>query len=61
MSPFLTQLTMMPSTEVSHSHTPFRYTTVQLQLPSRRVLMSQRCHHVVMEFLPLRLLGRLLP
>jgi hypothetical protein len=34
---------------------------VQLQLPSRRVLMEKRCHHVVIEFLPLRLLGRLLP
>src|SRR5215203_6065870 len=42
--------------------TPFcRYTTVQLLLPSRRVLMEKRCHHVVIECLPLRMLGCLLP
>jgi hypothetical protein len=30
-------------------------------LPRRRMLMEMRCRHVVIEFLPLRLLGRLLP
>jgi hypothetical protein len=34
---------------------------VQLLLPSRRVLMEKRCHHVVIECLPLRMLGCLLP
>src|SRR5215208_582684 len=41
---------------------PFcRYTTVQLLLPSCRVLMEKRCHHVLFECWPLRLLGCLLP
>src|ERR687889_681103 len=41
---------------------PFcRYTTVHLLLPSRRVLMEKRCHHVLFECLPLHPLGRLLP
>jgi hypothetical protein len=34
---------------------------VQLLLPSCRVLMEKRCHHVLFECLPLRLLGCMLP
>ena len=34
---------------------------MHLLLPSRRVLMEKRCHHVVIECLPLRMLGCLLP
>ena len=41
---------------------PFcRYTTVHLLLPSCRMLMEKRCHQVLFECLPLRLLDCLLP
>jgi hypothetical protein len=52
---------MMPSMGVSRFHTLLADTQGQLLVPSRRVLMAQQCHHVVIEFLPLRVMGRLLP
>ena len=64
MSPFLAHLTKMPYHGAIRESFAladlFRYTTVQLLLPSRRVLMEKRCHDVVIECLLLRLMGRLL-
>ena len=61
MSPFLAQLSMMPSRgSFAFAHPFGRYTTVQLLLSSRRVLMPERCQHALVECWPRRPIGRLL-